>query len=79
MRKNTFHHRLPGFAEIPIRGYAVRESKEFASGYELLILVTPRKLRLADHLTRTISPVAADTGGPRNTAQTSVTSGIAYA
>src|SRR5438093_12230934 len=43
---------LPGFAEIPIAGYLFAGRKNSLQDTELLILVTPRKLRLVDHLTR---------------------------
>lgn len=54
---------LPGFAEIPIAGYAFGGRKNSLQDTELLILVTPRKLRLADHLTRTIFAGRGETGG----------------
>jgi hypothetical protein len=55
---------LPGFAEIPGVGYAFGGRKNSLQDTELLILVTPRKLRLADHLTRTIfAGRGGDTGG----------------
>ena len=54
---------LPGFAEIPVAGYAFGGRKNSFQDTELLILVTPRKLRLADHLTRTIFAGRGDTGG----------------
>src|SRR5713226_2773564 len=54
---------LPGFAEIPIAGYAFGGRKNSFQNTELLILVTPRKLRLADHLTRTIFAGRGETGG----------------
>src|SRR5712664_1783415 len=54
---------LPGFAEIPIAGYVFGGRKNSFQDTELLILVTPRKLRLADHLTRTIFAGRGDTGG----------------
>src|SRR5712692_6352853 len=41
---------LPGFAEIPIAGYVFAGRQNSLRDTELLILVTPRKLRLADHL-----------------------------
>jgi Flp pilus assembly secretin CpaC len=53
---------LPGFAEIPGVGYAFGGRKNSLQDTELLILVTPRKLRLADHLTRTIFAGRGDTG-----------------
>ncbi len=54
---------LPGFAEFPIAGYAFGGRKNSLQDTELLILVTPRKLHLADHLTRTIFAGRGDTGG----------------
>ena len=45
---------LPGFAEIPGAGYAFGSKSRSLEDTELLIVVTPRRLRLADHLTRTI-------------------------
>jgi hypothetical protein len=53
---------LPGFAELPIAGYVFGGRKNSVQDTELLILVTPRKLRLADHLTRTIFAGRGDTG-----------------
>ena len=54
---------LPGFAEIPGAKYAFRAKNNTFRDTELLILVTPRKLRLADHLTRTIPAGRGDPGG----------------
>jgi len=54
---------LPGFAEIPGVGYAFGGRKNSLQDTELLILVTPRKLRRADHLTRAIFAGRGDTGG----------------
>lgn len=45
---------LPGFAEIRGAGYAFGSKSRALADTELLIVVTPRRLRLADHLTRTI-------------------------
>ncbi len=45
---------LPGFAGIPGAGYAFGARNNSFQDTELLILVTPRKLRLPDRLTRTI-------------------------
>jgi type II secretory pathway component GspD/PulD (secretin) len=56
---------LPGFAEIPVAGYLFGGRKNSLQDTELLILVTPRKLRLADHLTRTIFAGRGDTGAGR--------------
>src|SRR6266513_396369 len=53
---------LPGFAEVPRVGYAFGGRKNSLQDTELLILLTPRKLRLADHLTRTIFAGRGDTG-----------------
>jgi tetratricopeptide (TPR) repeat protein len=57
---------LPGFAEIPGAGYAFGTRSNSLQDTELLIVVTPRKLRLADHLTRTIYAGRGDTGGRGN-------------
>jgi general secretion pathway protein D len=54
---------LPGFAEVPIAGYAFGGRTNSFQDTELLILVTPRKLRLADHLTRTIFAGRGEPGG----------------
>ena len=62
---------LPGFAEIPGAGYAFGVRNNSMQDTELLIVVTPRKLRLVDHLTRTIFAGRGDPvggrglGGPR--------------
>jgi tetratricopeptide (TPR) repeat protein len=54
---------LPGFAEIPVLGYAFGGRKNSLQDTELLILVTPRRLRLADRLTRTIFAGRGDASG----------------
>jgi len=54
---------LPGFAEIPGAGFAFGARNHSFQDTELLILVTPRKLRLADRLTRTILAGRGDPGG----------------
>ena len=54
---------LPGFAEIPGVKYAFASKSNSAQDTELLILVTPRKVRLADHLTRTIYAGRGEPGG----------------
>ncbi len=54
---------LPGFAETPIAGYLFGGRKNSLQDTELLILVTPRKLRLVDRLTRTIFAGRGDPGG----------------
>ena len=54
---------LPGFAELPIAGYLFSGRKNSLQDTELLILVTPRRLRLVDHLTRTIFAGRGDPGG----------------
>ena len=59
---------LPGWAQIPVLGYAFGGRKNSLQDTELLILVTPRKLRLADHLTRTIFAGRGDTTGGRGAA-----------
>ncbi len=53
---------LPGFAEIPGVRYAFSTKSQSLQDTELLILVTPRRLRLADHLTRTIYAGRGDVG-----------------
>jgi Flp pilus assembly secretin CpaC/tetratricopeptide (TPR) repeat protein len=57
---------LPGFAEIPGAGYAFGVRNNSRQDTELLILVTPRRLRRADHLTRTIFAGRGDTPGGRS-------------
>jgi Bacterial type II and III secretion system protein/FG-GAP-like repeat len=54
---------LPGFAEIPAAGYVFGGRNNSLQDTELLILVTPRKLRLADHLTRAIFAGRGEPGG----------------
>jgi len=54
---------LPGFAQIPILGYAFGSRKNSVQDTEFLILVTPRKLRLADRFSRTIFAGRGDTTG----------------
>jgi general secretion pathway protein D len=54
---------LPGFADIPAAGYLFGGRNKSLQDTELLILITPRKLRLADHLTRTIFTGRGDPGG----------------
>jgi type II secretory pathway component GspD/PulD (secretin) len=54
---------LPGFAEIPGIGYAFGTKSNSLQDTELLIMVTPRKVRIADHLTRTILAGHGDPGG----------------
>jgi len=54
---------LPGFANLPLAGYVFGGRKNSNQDTELLILVTPRKLRLADHLTRTIFAGRGDATG----------------
>jgi len=53
---------LPGFAEIPVVGYLFGARNNSLQDTELLILITPRKVRLADHLTRTIFAGRGDPG-----------------
>jgi hypothetical protein len=57
---------LPGFAEIPGAGYAFGVRSNSLQDTELLILVTPRRLRRADHLTRTIFADRGDASGGRS-------------
>jgi len=56
---------LPGFAEIPGAGYAFGQRNNSLQDTELLILITPRRLRAADHLTRTIFAGRGDATGGR--------------
>jgi Flp pilus assembly secretin CpaC len=56
---------LPGFAGIPVVGYAFGVRRNSLQDTELLIVVTPRRLRLADHLTRTIFAGRGDAGTGR--------------
>jgi Flp pilus assembly secretin CpaC len=55
---------LPGFAEIPgAAGYAFSQHNNTLQDTELLILITPRKLRLPPRSARTIFAGRGDTGG----------------
>jgi tetratricopeptide (TPR) repeat protein len=54
---------LPGFAEIPVAGYLFGSRNRSLQDTELLIVVTPRRVRLADHLTRSIFAGRGDPGG----------------
>lgn len=56
---------LPGFASIPGVSYAFSTKSNTLQDTELIIVVTPRVLRLADHLTRTIFAGRGDIGGGR--------------
>jgi hypothetical protein len=56
---------LPGFAEIPGVGYAFGVRNNSLKDTELLILITPRRLRAADHFTRTIFAGRGDATGGR--------------
>ncbi|HUC54190.1 MAG TPA: FG-GAP-like repeat-containing protein [Candidatus Cybelea sp.] len=53
---------LPGFAEIPVAGYLFGGRNHTLQDTELLIVVTPRKVRLVDHLTRAIFAGRGDPG-----------------
>jgi type II secretory pathway component GspD/PulD (secretin) len=53
---------LPGFAEVPGLRYAFSSKNHAFQDTELLIVITPRRLRLADHLTRTIYAGRGDVG-----------------
>lgn len=55
----------PGLATLPRAGLAFGTRSKTLQDQELLILVTPRIVRLKDHLTRTIFAGRADTGGGR--------------
>jgi hypothetical protein len=54
---------LPGLAKIPVAGYLFGTRSNSLQDTELLIVITPRKVRLADHLTRTIFAGRGDPGG----------------
>jgi type II secretory pathway component GspD/PulD (secretin) len=56
---------LPGFAEIPGVGYAFGQRNNSLQDTELLILITPRRLRAADQFTRTIFAGRGDATGGR--------------
>jgi type II secretory pathway component GspD/PulD (secretin) len=53
---------LPGFAQVPGLRYAFSSKSRAFQDTELLIVITPRRLRLADHLTRTIYAGRGDIG-----------------
>jgi tetratricopeptide (TPR) repeat protein len=55
---------LPGFAEIPGLGYAFGSRSKSLQDRELLILITPRRLRLVDHVTRTVFAGRGDISSP---------------
>jgi hypothetical protein len=55
---------LPGFAEIPgPPGYAFGDHSDTYQDTELLIVVTPRELRVSDHNTKTIYAGRGEPGG----------------
>jgi type II secretory pathway component GspD/PulD (secretin) len=55
---------LPGFAELPgPASYALSQHRNTLQDTELLILVTPRKLRLPPRSSRTIFAGRGDIGG----------------
>jgi general secretion pathway protein D len=54
---------LPGFAEIPAVGYLFGGRTSSLQDTELLIVVTPRRVRTADHLTKAIFAGRGDPGG----------------
>jgi general secretion pathway protein D len=54
---------LPGFAEIPGLGYAFGSRSSSLQDTELLILITPRSLRIVDHSTHTVYAGRGDIGG----------------
>jgi len=54
---------LPGFAEIPGAGYLFGSRTKSLQDTELLIVVTPRRVRMADHLTKAIFAGRGDPGG----------------
>lgn len=53
---------LPGFASVPGLRYAFSSKSHAFQDTELLIVITPRRLRLTDHLTRTIYAGRGDVG-----------------
>lgn len=53
---------LPGFAAVPGLRYAFSSKSRAFQDTELLIVITPRRLRLTDHLTRTIYAGRGDVG-----------------
>ena len=59
---------LPGFAEIPgPPGYAFGLHGDTFQDTELLFVVTPRRLRTADHKSRTVYAGRGEPGGPSGT------------
>ncbi len=54
---------LPGFADIPVLQYALGAQSNSLQDTELLILVTPRRLRFTDHSTRVIFAGRGETTG----------------
>jgi hypothetical protein len=54
---------LPGLAEIPGAGYAFGRRNNSLQDTDLLIVITPHRLRLVDHLTRTIFAGRGEPGG----------------
>lgn len=54
---------LPGFAEIPGASYAFAARNNSFQDTELLIVVTPHRLRVVDHLTRPIFAGRGEPGG----------------
>jgi len=56
---------LPGFAEIPVAGYFFGSRNNSLEDTELLIVVTPRRVRMADRLTKAIYAGRGDPGASR--------------
>jgi hypothetical protein len=56
---------LPGLAEIPGAGYAFGVRSNSFQDTDLLIVITPHRLRLVDHLTRTLFAGRSEPGGGR--------------
>jgi hypothetical protein len=54
---------LPGFAEIPGAGYAFGVRNNSFQDTDLLIVITPHRLRLVDHLTRPLFAGRGEPGG----------------
>jgi type II secretory pathway component GspD/PulD (secretin) len=55
---------LPGFANLPIVGYAFGQRNTTAQDTEMIILITPHKLRLGDRVSRSLY-VGHDSAGGR--------------
>ena len=56
---------LPGFANLPVAGYLFGKHSKSLADTELLIVITPRRLRFPDHNTHTIYAGRGGDTGPR--------------